>query len=732
MNVVFFELYGKIEFGFNRHKAQYHGRLNMNRMDLLLDAVVQAAQGDYSVRMDATDCEPEYQPLAMAINNLLETIKNRQTGNALKTSETFLNTIIERSPFPMWISDERGSLIRCNQALRDLLRITDDDVVGKYNIFHDNMVVDQGFLPLVQKVYEEGLRVNFVIRWNSKELQDPPIPVDKLSILDVTISPIVNAEGRVTNAVIQHIDITERVLAEEALRKSEERLSLAQRAGGIGLYDWDVVNDRVECNDLFFLVVGLYDKLRNPFSSEDWLQYIHPDDRVRFEEEVRLTLEEKQPYDTEFRLVLPGGSIHWISSKANVFYDEKNQPLRMIGAVADITPRKQAEEENRKLESHLRQAQKMESVGRLAGGVAHDFNNMLCVILGYTELLKVKWAADRAFLNEINIIEKAATHARDITRQLLAFSRKQIIIPKPIQMNDAIADVIKTLPRLIGEDIDLRFYPENPLWKINFDLTQFNQILLNLAVNARDAMPDGGKLTIETANIEIDEFYCRNRVEAAVGQYVCLTLADTGVGMDRETLTHIFEPFFTTKEFGKGTGLGLATVYGIVKQNGGFINVYSEPGCGASFKVYIPRAEDREDAQEMEELAPPQSSSGIVLLVEDNDLVRKMTYDMLVSLGYTALAAESPSQALALCESFPSTIDLLLTDVVMPEMNGVQLRDKILTLRPGVKVLFMSGYTSNVIVKRGVLEEGVNFLPKPFSRSDLAEKIRQAIGETNS
>lgn len=704
----------------------------MDRMDRIIDTVRKAAQGDYSVRIDMANHDPETQSLAVAINDLLASIHDRQSGEALRTSEKFLNTIIDRSPYPMWISDERGTLIRLNQALRDLLKITDEQVVGKYNIFQDNMVVEQGFLPLVLEVYQEGHRVSFIIRWNSKELQNPPIPVDKLSILIVTVSPVTNSEGRVTNAIIQHIDITERVLAEEALRKSEERLSLAQMAGAIGMFDWDIANNQVECNDLHYRLFGLNPADRNPFSLEDWLRCVHPDDRDRTREEVRVTLEEKQPYETEYRIMWPDGSVHWISSKAIVFYDGKKKPCRMIGAVTDITPRKQAEDEKIKLESQLRQAQKMESIGRLAGGVAHDFNNMLCVILGYTELLKTKWPADHAFLDDLSIIEKAAIHARDITHQLLAFSRKQIIQPKPIQLNQLITDTIKTLPRLIGEDIDLRFYPGKNLWKINFDPTQIDQILINLSVNSRDAMPNGGNLTIETSNIEIDEFFCRNHVESTIGQFVRLTVSDTGIGMNAETLSHIYEPFFTTKEFGKGTGLGLATVYGIVKQNGGFINVYSESGQGTVFHVYLPRMKDEDNAPKIEETAPARTGSENVLLVEDNDLVRSMASKMLESLGYTVYASENPMKALAFCETSHSPIDLLITDVIMPDMSGVELHNKIATLQPTIKVLFISGYTANVIAHRGVLDEGVHYLPKPFNRNELAQKVKEALSGTES
>jgi signal transduction histidine kinase/CheY-like chemotaxis protein len=387
----------------------------------------------------------------------------------------------------------------------------------------------------------------------------------------------------------------------------------------------------------------------------------------------------------------------------------------------DITRRKQMEEQ-------LMQARKMEAIGQLAGGVAHDFNNMLCVILGYTELIKSRLAPDDPSFREMLEIEKAASHSRDITRQLLAFSRKQMIAPRPINLNKLIANTETTLARLIGEDIELRFYPGKDLWQIKFDPSQIDQILINLAVNARDAMPDGGKLTIETANVSLDEAYCQDHREFRPGHYVLLTVSDNGVGMDPETLTHIFEPFFTTKDVDKGTGLGLATVYGIIKQNDGAINVYSEPGLGTTFKMYLPKIMKEDEIVEKAEEAAEDVATETILLVEDEEMVRGMTTAMLETIGYTVLVAETPSDALSMCEKKDISIDLLITDVVMPEMNGNELRDRINAIRPGVKTLFMSGYTSNVIVHHGVLDEEMYFIQKPFTLKDLQKKVHNALG----
>jgi len=423
------------------------------------------------------------------------------------------------------------------------------------------------------------------------------------------------------------------------------------------------------------------------------------------------------------------GSLFPVEFSASLVKDEAGTTVYLMGSFVDITERKRAEEEKAKLESQLLQAQKMESIGRLAGGVAHDFNNMLSVILGYAALMKSRLPAGDPLMNHVLEIEKAGIHSRDITSQLLAFSRKQIIAPRPVNLNDLITATRTTIARLIGEDIDLHFFPEKDIGKIKIDPSQVDQIVMNLAVNARDAMPGGGKLTIETETVHLDEAYCRQHLGSTPGQYVLLAVSDNGVGMDTDTLSHVFEPFFTTKEVGKGTGLGLATVYGIVRQNGGFINIYSEPGKGTMFKIYFPRIME-EEIMELEKAVetPFSSGTGTILLVEDDAMVRGMAAALLEEIGYNVLIAKTPMEALSICEKRDTSIDLLLTDVVMPEMKGTELRDRINAIRPGIKVLFMSGYTSNVIVHHGVLEEGVRFIHKPFSMQDLAAKVRDAIG----
>lgn len=411
--------------------------------------------------------------------------------------------------------------------------------------------------------------------------------------------------------------------------------------------------------------------------------------------------------------------------------DENGGAIGLLIAGRDVTEKKKAAEEKDKLEAQLMQAQKMEVVGRLAGGVAHDFNNMLGVILGYVDLAKLRLAKQHPVLMDLVEIEKAAIRSRDITTQLLAFSRKQIIEPKIIDLNDLIVHTQKALIRLIGEDIELKFHPGDHLWAIKFDPSQVEQILINLAVNARDAMHDGGKLTIETANLTLDALYCRNHIGFTPGQYVRLSFSDNGMGMDKETVQYIFEPFYTTKEVGKGTGLGLSTVYGIVKQNNSFINVYSEPGRGTTFSLYLPRTSEAGSVQDASEEEPEIGGQGSILLVEDDAMVLQITKGMLESIGYGVTAISTPLEAISLFKSVGTTFDLVITDVVMPGLSGKDLREKLLAIRPDIKVLFMSGYTADVIARHGVLEEGVHFLQKPFTIKSLSGKVREVLHRTH-
>ncbi len=415
------------------------------------------------------------------------------------------------------------------------------------------------------------------------------------------------------------------------------------------------------------------------------------------------------------------------------FYECRDRAIRWVDGrivrmeiATDITERKRAEMERETLQAQFIQAQKMESVGRLAGGIAHDFNNMLGVITGRTELAMNKLEAAHPLRTHLEEIQKAAQRSADLTRQLLAFARKQVVAPEVLDMNDTVAGMLKMLRRLIGEDIDLAWMPGANLWPVSIDPAQIDQILVNLCVNARDAIAGVGKVTIETDNIILDDAYCADHEGFAAGTYVMLAVSDDGCGMDKDTLEHVFEPFFTTKG-GEGTGLGLATVYGIVKQNDGFINLYSEPGKGTTFKIYLQACRDKPLSVSGGPARAAEGGKDVILLVEDEAMLLDIEKIMLEGLGYRVLTAETPGEAIGLMESHAQEIHLLITDVVLPEMSGKELSERIRAIKPGLRCLFMSGYTANVIAHRGVLDEGVQFIQKPFSIKDLAAKVRGVL-----
>jgi signal transduction histidine kinase/ActR/RegA family two-component response regulator len=394
----------------------------------------------------------------------------------------------------------------------------------------------------------------------------------------------------------------------------------------------------------------------------------------------------------------------------------------------EIAERKKAQEALLRSEEQLRQAQKLEAIGRLAGGVAHDFNNLLSVVLSYSGILLSEMDPKAHGYNELEEIKRAGERAAELTRQLLAFSRQQVLDFKILDLNEILTGLTKMLGRLLGEDVEMKMLLSPRLGRVRADRGQIEQVVMNLAVNARDALPSGGKLTIETANVELDEVYAREHLGVSPGSYVMLAVSDTGVGMDKATQARIFEPFFTTKEKGKGTGLGLSTVFGIVKQSGGNIWLYSEPGGGTTFKVYLPRVEGAVDAPAGAPAAAAQAKgSETILLAEDEDQVRLVASEILKKAGYHVLEARSPGEALLICEQHPVKIHLLLTDVVMPKLSGRQLAERVRSLRPEIRVAFMSGYTDDAILHHGVLDSDVAFIQKPLTPDALTRRVREVL-----
>ena len=450
----------------------------------------------------------------------------------------------------------------------------------------------------------------------------------------------------------------------------------------------------------------------NPMS---WGDAIHPEDRERTFKETRMV-----PFDVQYRILRPDGSMRWIRSRGFPIRNDAGEIYRFAGIAEDIS-------ERTKLEAQLRQAHKMEAIGQLAGGVAHDFNNLLTVINGRSQLMISRLKPGEKMRNDLELIYKTGEQAAALTRQLLAFSRQQILEPVVLDLNAVAADMDKMLRHLVREDIDLTTVLDPALKRVKADPGQIEQVIMNLVVNARDAMPDGGKLTIETANVELSDEYCRARTEVKPGHYAMLAISDTGHGMDAAVKARLFEPFFTTKPQGKGTGLGLAMVFGFVKQSNGHIAVHSEVGKGTTFKIYLPQTLDKPASRASESGFTAAAGKEIVLVVEDEEGIRELVRDLLEMNGYTVLMASNGKEALQLCREHKGTIHLLVTDVVMPEMGGPELVERIKVQHPETKVLFTSGYTDHAIVRHGELEAGVSFIQKPFTPANLVRKVRDVL-----
>lgn len=456
---------------------------------------------------------------------------------------------------------------------------------------------------------------------------------------------------------------------------------------------------------------------------------VHPDYQALIRQTVnKLLLGEPVPEDYEFKIVTKAGGQRWVNLRGKRIQYEEN-PTMLFGVI-DITERKNLEAEREMLERQLHQAEKMETVGRLAGGVAHDFNNMLTIIIGHVQLALCKTETADQVHGHLREIGKVARRSADLTGHLLAIARNQAVAPKVLDLNNAVTGILSMIKRLIGEDIDLVWTPGADLWPVTIIPSQVDQIIANLCINARDAISGVGKITIETENVTIEEDYTVSHAGLNTGDYVRIAISDDGCGINKENLPQIFEPFFTTKGTHQGTGLGLATVYGAVKQNHGFINVFSEPGQGSTFTIYFQRYK-KKIVSTLKSNSAPAIAQGkeTVLLVEDESTILKVMARLLESRGYKVLSAETPVEAIRIASNHQGDIDLILTDVVMPGMSGRELSSKLLSLYPNIKRLFLSGYTASVIAEQGVLDEGVHFIQKPFFGHELASKVREALGE---
>jgi two-component system, cell cycle sensor histidine kinase and response regulator CckA len=623
----------------------------------------------------------------------------RQTQAELEAAVTKYADFYDFAPVAYLTLDERGRILEANLTAATMLGIERQRLLQR--------LVTTFMVREDRQIYFRHLRQLF-------EAQGPQHYELRMVRQDgapfwagiATIAAVDNDNTRLCKATIS--DITERKQAEEAFQVLVNRAPI-----GISI----VQDGNCEMVNPGFEQVTGYTAAE--LLGRNSLTLVHPDYREKVKKNSVQMLKGKldQPY--EFPIITKSGETRWVMERLTA--TEYHGKQATLGYFLDITERKG-------LEDQFLQAQKLEAVGRLAGGVAHDFNNLLSVILGYSDLANRELNQQDPLARYLEQIMKASDRATALTRQLLAFSRKTISSPQILNLNDQLAGIEKLLTRLIGADIEIRMVFEPALGAVHADLGQIEQIVMNLVVNARDALPRGGKLTLETANVYLDEDYARKHPYVTPGHYAMMAVTDNGEGMDAATQARIFEPFFTTKEVGRGTGLGLSTAYGLVKQNHGHIEVYSEVGQGTTFKVYLPLVQEAVPAvPEAKPIARDLHGSETILVVEDEDMLRESICRSLKIYGYTVLAARHGGEAILLCERHPGPIHFLLTDVVMPQMNGRELADRLTPLQPHMKVLYMSGYTENAIVRQGVLEADIYFLQKPFRTKKLLEKIREIL-----
>ena len=644
----------------------------------------------------------------------LKRAREKEAEKLFWESEEIFESFMKHSPIYVFFKDENIRTLRLSKNYEAMLGMPMGEMLGKTmdDLFPSElakkMVADD------KRIMKEGKAITIEEEFNSRFYSTIKFPI--------------LIEGKPPFLAGYAIDITERKRAEEELSRTNElfRSAFEEAPGGMCLVNPEGRFLRV--NHAFCLML---ERPESELLAMTFMDVTHPEDRSASQEWVgQILAGEEVPKTMEKRYLRKSGNVLWGIVGSYLLRGDDGTPLFFITHIKDITERKRAEAEKEKLQAQLQQAIKMEAVGRLAGGVAHDFNNLLTVISGYCELLLRKIGKKSSMRGQVEEIRRAGERAASLTQQLLAFSRKQIIEPKVVHLDHLVAEMHKMLTRLIGEDISLQATTGKSLGSVKVDPGQFQQILMNLVVNARDAMPGSGKIVIETANVDLDEGYCALHPYVKPGRFVMLAVSDTGNGMSEEVKAHIFEPFFTTKEKGCGTGLGLATTYGAVHQAGGSIEVNSEGGIGTTFKIYLPRVEEQVIKPVNDDL-PTDLPGGMetVLIVEDEGVLRNLCVQILEHLGYRVLQARNGTEAIVAMQGFGDRIDLLLTDVVMPGMNGRELATQLVLLNPEMKVLFTSGYTEDVISHHGVLAEGVSFIGKPYAPSSLARKVREVLDE---
>ncbi len=636
---------------------------------------------------------------------------------ALRKNEDLLSSIYRAAPTGIGVVSNR-ILLTVNDRICEMTGYSRDDLIGKCAriLYPDDADFEYVGREKYRQISEHGTGT-VETHWQRRDGQ----------VIDVLMSSTpINPQDLAAGVTFTALDITERKRAETELRRSHQMFLTVLEGIDATVYVADM-----HSHEILFMNKHMIDAFGGDLTG----RICH--EAFRGETAPCGHCTNEHLLDADGR---PTGVWAWetrnpLTGKWYINHDRAIQWLdgRMVRLqiASDVTMIKEMEQEHNRIGEQLKQAQKMESVGRLAGGVAHDFNNMLGAILGYTELGLLEVSPADPIHGTLKDIQKAAQRSADLTRQLLAFARKQTVTPRVLDLNKTVEGMLSMLRQLIGENIDLAWLPGKDLGPVRMDPSQIEQMLANLCVNARDAIPDTGKISVETGTATFDEAYCAAHVGSVPGEYLLLAVSDNGCGMDAETRSHLFEPFFTTKEVGKGTGLGLATVYGMVKQNNGFIDVCSRPGQGTTFNIYLPRhAAEADRTAKMAAAHPTAQGYETILVVEDEPMILDIAVKILNRHGYTVMAAATPGEAIRLAREHAGEIHLLMTDVVMPEMNGKDLAKNLLSLYPNLKRLFMSGYTADVIAHHGVLDEGVQFIQKPFAVQTLATKVREVLDKT--
>ncbi len=760
----------------------------------------------------------------------------KRAEEALKESNTRLQQLIQTIPDLVIFKDVAGRHVLVNRAVEEVTGHAKDEIQGKTV----EELLPPGLAATCRKADEEAMKQRELLHSEERLVRKDGTEL----YLDTVKAPMVDDRNNVIGLIAISRDITGRKRAEEALKRSRDLLAKAEEIARLGSWEWDIATNKAEWSDEVYRLYGM-EKGKDVPTYEVVLNTLHPDFREKFTMDIESALMRGQPFDGEYCLVRPDGTLRFTRSKGEVIRDSAGRPVRMVGVVQDITDQKQAElmvrniletvdegfiiidrdyrilsanrayaqqagrsvneiigkkchemshgyfmpchefgetcavrqvfetgephtalhthhnedkepiyvetkafpmrdaagrvtaaieivnniTEQKKLEDQLRHAQKMEAVGLLAGGIAHDFNNILTAIIGYGNLLEMRYPEDDPHRQYVDQILAAAARAANLTQSLLAFSRKQVINPRPLDLNDSIVRIEKLLHRVIGEDVDLRTELQPGALMVMADSGQMEQVLMNLATNARDAMPEGGVLTIRTGTMTMDQEFRRDHGFGADGAYATVAVSDTGNGMDERTRARIFEPFFTTKELGRGTGLGLAIVYGAMKQNKGYVIATSEPGKGACFTLYFPRIETpaaRELTQRT--IGTEHRGTGVILLAEDDAALRKLLSMMLKEFGYTVIEAVDGEDAVGTFARHRGQVDLLVLDVIMPRKNGKEAYEAIKQIQPAIKTLFISGYNDDVVNRKVLVDDGCRYLAKPITPASLLDTVKELLG----